>query len=641
MKIFNSALFILPVLCTSVFAGVVYEGPDCKRECKSPAENAVCKYNFEVEWYHSLSKACYDCPFNLSHCKLEDCIPLNGVERPVMVVNRALPGPTIEVCEGDTIEVQVTNNLDNAEGLSLHWHGLHAIDAPYMDGVSMITQCPITSQSSFLYTFNANPPGTHWWHSHAGMQRADGLFGPLIVKKPKSGDTYSRLYDYDEHVLLVNDWLHELTIERFSKYHHSIGSNSADSILINGKGIYKTLTKGNSEANTPREMFTVKQGKRYRFRTINGAITNCALKISVDEHRITMIASDGAEIDKEETDSFIIYAGERYDFVLYAKQSINNYWIRVNGVEGCSKLYELAILRYEGAPDGNPSGLDGYDPQIGTTVNALSDDIKPAHDDDITIRQLTSRDEDDVAFSREADKTFYIGMDFSAVNNIHFNQPDFYPVSSSRITYSPQLNHISFAFPSSPPLSQCGDIPKGTFCSEDTFTKLNKNCSAEFCQCAQTINVTLNEVVELVVVNEGKNFDVSHPMHLHGQYFRVIGFEKLGKSTTVDQVKEMDKNGNLRREPHLSLKKDTVIVPDGGYVILRFHATNPGWWFFHCHLEFHVEIGMALIVHVGEQDDLPEVAKNFPKCGNFPNKGNSVFTTQSLAIILFFIFYFV
>ena len=36
--------------------------------------------------------------------------------------------------------------------------------------------------------------------------------------------------------------------------------------------------------------------------------------------------------------------------------------------------------------------------------------------------------------------------------------------------------------------------------------------------------------------------------------------------------------------------KDVVVVPDGGYTIFRFRAWNPGWWIFHCHIEFHLEV---------------------------------------------------
>ena len=59
-----------------------------------------------------------------------------------------------KVCEGDTIIVEVKNNLLNGEATSIHWHGLHLRNEPYMDGVALLTQCPISPLSSFTYTFN-------------------------------------------------------------------------------------------------------------------------------------------------------------------------------------------------------------------------------------------------------------------------------------------------------------------------------------------------------------------------------------------------------------------------------------------------------------------------------------------------------
>lgn len=42
-----------------------------------------------------------------------------------------------------------------------------------------------------------------------------------------------------------------------------------------------------------------------------------------------------------------------------------------------------------------------------------------------------------------------------------------------------------------------------------------------------------------------------------------------------------------------------------------------GFWILHCHLEFHAEVGMALVFKVGEDDEMPPVPDGFPKCGNY------------------------
>lgn len=72
-----------------------------------------------------------------------------------------------QVCENDTVIVDVTNAMDR-ELLTVHWHGLHQVGTQYMDGAPYITQCPITPGDSFRYEFLASPHGTHIWHGHVG-----------------------------------------------------------------------------------------------------------------------------------------------------------------------------------------------------------------------------------------------------------------------------------------------------------------------------------------------------------------------------------------------------------------------------------------------------------------------------------------
>ena len=72
------------------------------------------------------------------------------------------------------------------------------------------------------------------------------------------------------------------------------------------------------------------QGDRYRFRVISAAVERkCALKVSVDQHDLKIIATDGASIKPFTAKSFIIFNAERYDFVLAADREPSNYWIRV------------------------------------------------------------------------------------------------------------------------------------------------------------------------------------------------------------------------------------------------------------------------------------------------------------------------
>ena len=179
------------------------------------------------------------------------------------------------------------------------------------------------------------------WHSHAGLQRGDGISGALIVRQPKDQDPNKGHYDEDkyEHVVVVQDWSHELSVTEFNKAVYGNSGSSPSAILINGKGGQTTApsrrpkicTAPDGDCPLPQyEQFDVEPGKRFRFRVISTAThSGCGMRVSVDEHNITVIATDGASVQPYECQSFVIYNAERYDFILNANQVANNYWLRV------------------------------------------------------------------------------------------------------------------------------------------------------------------------------------------------------------------------------------------------------------------------------------------------------------------------
>lgn len=109
------------------------------------------------------------------------------------------------------------------------------------------------------------------------------------------------------------------------------------------------------------------------------------------------------------------------------------------------------------------------------------------------------------------------------------------------------------------------------------------------------LQIPLGSLVELVLIDEGElkllltklngllkfpglgvPFDNFQPFHLHGFSFRVVAMQRVGKNVTVDQIKAMDRNGQIKRNLVNAPVKDTVPVPDGGYTVIRFVANNPG-----------------------------------------------------------------
>lgn len=77
--------------------GQDYAVHPCQRECRTGEPPKTCEYRFKVEWYYTMSKACYDCPYNMTDCYRPDCVPADGVAKPIIVINRSLPGPSIQV----------------------------------------------------------------------------------------------------------------------------------------------------------------------------------------------------------------------------------------------------------------------------------------------------------------------------------------------------------------------------------------------------------------------------------------------------------------------------------------------------------------------------------------------------------------
>lgn len=192
-----------------------------------------------------------------------------------MVINQNLPGPSIDCCKHDRIIVDVTNHLAGSES-TIHWHGLHHKETPWMDGVPMLTQCPISSGNTFRYDFNARQSGTHLYHAHSGLHRSNGIIGKLIVRD--TNDTNAQFYDFDlfDHSIILTDWNNELAEENAP----GIREAQPDSILINGFGSY-FFRELNQFSYAPIAAFYVQRGKKHRIRIENAGTHECPFEFSV------------------------------------------------------------------------------------------------------------------------------------------------------------------------------------------------------------------------------------------------------------------------------------------------------------------------------------------------------------------------
>lgn len=87
--------------------------------------------------------------------------------------------------------MRVNNQLADEEGLSLHFHGMWNVGAPFADGTSL-AQCPIPPGEGFVYEFGVGDQvGTYFYHGHLDtLQMSDGLYGPLVVEDPGAPFAY-------------------------------------------------------------------------------------------------------------------------------------------------------------------------------------------------------------------------------------------------------------------------------------------------------------------------------------------------------------------------------------------------------------------------------------------------------------------
>ena len=295
----------------------------------------------------------------------------DGRSRQIWCYNGQLPGPLIRATLGQKLRIKVVNHLPMAT--SVHWHGLHQPGTWHMDGVDKVSHEPIPPGQTFLYEFEATPAGTHWYHSHVGVQYGNGLIGPLVIDEP----TPSARYDRDE-ILLINDW--------FLRPAEQILAGLLRPMRAGGRmrgmkmGSAASRTKGMAKGGTmkmgdkpdiadvpfesalfnglgrfhgtqaPLANLRVRRGETLRLRLINGSSTY-QFRMQIDGHPLTVIAADGAPLVPFTVDNLLFSPGERYD-VLITADGGQDAWIRAATLAGDEAR---AILRYADATQSEPA----------------------------------------------------------------------------------------------------------------------------------------------------------------------------------------------------------------------------------------------------------------------------------------------
>ncbi|KAF5362289.1 hypothetical protein D9756_002103 [Leucocoprinus leucothites] len=253
---------------------------------------------------------------------------------------------------------------------------------------------------------------------------------------------------------------------------------------------------------------------------------------SIDGHSMTIIEVDGINVQKLTVDSIQIFAGQRYSFILNANQPIGNYWIRAGP--------NIGTTGFEG---GMNSAILRYvfapnkDP---TTTQTPS--TKPLRETDLVPRENPGAP----GGSAPADVAINLAIAFNP-SNFKFT------VNGATFTELTSL----------PVLLQ---IISGTVSAQDLLP------------AGSVYTLPRNKVIELTM--PGGAPGSPHPFHLHGHAFDVI---RSAGSTTY----------NYKNPP----RRDVVSI--GGAtdnVTIRFRTDNPGPWILHCHIDWHLDIGLAVVM---------------------------------------------
>ncbi|OWF53933.1 L-ascorbate oxidase-like [Mizuhopecten yessoensis] len=582
----------------------------------------------------------------ISDEELQNVTTADGRYKSVYAINQQVPGPPVVVYQGQQVVVHVHNKL-LSDGVTIHWHGLTQKGTPWMDGTGSISQCPIDPHSTFVYRFMADDVGTSWYHAHHGMMRNDGLAGPLIVlpRDNVRADNATATVD-KQYILFVQDWFYmsgQDIYSYFSAYLNPyfngldkegctkpgngqngeiIGDIPFESAIINGKGRYNESIGG-----LPYESFTVKTGGVYQFRIINAAMVY-AFRVSVDQHPLTVISTDGNDVTEFEAESVVVHSGERFDVIIRADQRPGSYWIRTETLdtplkgETSSPSSGLAVLQYQDA-----------DPVLPQSQKAVCEKNSPCkvvnclflYSSKYNI-QCTS-----VADLRATPEGQTINPVPTVTSTERFQELFLnFVYARSRTPISAAVNNKGFVRPS---------VPLQTYpVGDGVFTECPEHCD-KYCTCTHVIKLGMGNTVQLVLLNMNDSpYGLTHPIHIHGHHAHIIKVvypeydQQNGKILERSQDIRCDtpncnnatwsnSSWQFGNVPGVNLdnppQKDTVSIPRQGYVVMRMTADNPGYWFLHCHIEVHQTAGMTLVLQDGEITDMPALPVGFPTCGDY------------------------
>jgi len=512
-------------------------------------------------------------------------VNFSGKEKRAIAVNGQIPMPTLTFTEGDIAEIVVHNKLK--EGTSLHWHGVYLPNKE--DGVPFLTQMPIAPNTTHTYRFPIIQNGTHWYHSHSGLQEQIGMYGSLVLKKKDTDPTFREGIDdlptvpvilsewtdikpENVHRMLhnANDWggIKKGTVQSYSeaiKAGHfktklenewkrmlamDVSDVYYDKFLINGKNVS--------------QLSQFKAGDEVRLRIANGGASSY-FWLSYAGGKMTVVANDGNDIEPVEVDRLIIGVSETYDVVVSIPQEGTAYEFLAtpeDRTKSASIYLGNGIIQLKSRMP-KLKYFEGMEMMNGMmNMDGSMDDMGM----DMSLQQMDMNTVMYPEVSGSGDMKKDDNMDHSG----HSMKP-----AQDLVT----LNYGMLKAPH--PTSLPKDAPVRELRFELTGNMNRYVWSMD--------NKVLSET-DKILIKKGENVRITlyngsmmrHPMHLHGHDFRVLNGQ--GEYAPLKNVLDI-----------MPMETDTI----------EFLANAEGDWFFHCHILYHMMAGMNRVFSYEQQAPNP------------------------------------
>ena len=531
-------------------------------------------------------------------------VNFTGKEKKAIAVNGQIPMPTLIFTEGDTAEIHVHNQLK--ETTSLHWHGLFLPNKE--DGVPNLTQMPIEPNTTHIYRFPIIQSGTHWYHSHSGLQEQIGMYGNFIILKKENDATFrngiddlptipiilSEWTDYNPdnvHRMLhnANDWF-AIKKNATQSYTEAIKAGHFKTKLINEwkrmlamdvSDVYYDKILMNGNQNTDLKSIDgkpLKAGDKVRLRISNGGASSY-FWLSYAGGKITVVANDGNDVVPVEVDRLIIAVSETYDIVVTIPDE-NTAFEFLATTEDRTRSASIFIgngikqlksppprLKYfEGMEMmNNMMKMNGDLDDMGMQMSLNQMDMNVVMYPEITGELSKKNEDQENDMEMESDDT-----------NHSENQHN--PNAVSEIV---TLNYAMLKSPYKTSLPADAPIKELYFTLTGNMNRYVWSLDNMVVSEADKILIKKGENVRLIIYN---NSMMRHPMHLHGHDFRVVNGQ--GVNAPLKNIIDI-----------MPMETDT----------LEFYANTEGDWFFHCHILYHMMSGMGRVFSYENQEPNPEI----------------------------------